>query len=143
MKSIRRVNLFLGLAAMCFAAGSLSAQTAVVGSFTLPSETHWGTAALPAGDYTFALGYFSTSGIKVITISRGKRAVAFVLAQAYSPASSSDRSLMMIREQRVRSLHLASAGATYYFPAHKNDRELLAIRSSVRPGVAVIPVSVK
>jgi len=31
------------------------AQTAYRGKFTLAVETHWGSAALPAGDYTFTL----------------------------------------------------------------------------------------
>ena len=36
-------------------ATSGSAQDMYRGKFTLPVETHWGTATLPAGDYAFAV----------------------------------------------------------------------------------------
>jgi hypothetical protein len=36
------------------------AQNAYQGKFTLPVETHWGAATLPAGDYTFALPAMSS-----------------------------------------------------------------------------------
>ena len=45
-------------AAALFLAGlatGASAQNAYQGKFTLPFETRWGGATLPAGDYTFAL----------------------------------------------------------------------------------------
>jgi len=43
-----------GVAALFLAglATAGNAQNAVQGKFTLPFETHWGGATLPAGDYT-------------------------------------------------------------------------------------------
>jgi hypothetical protein len=47
----------LGVTALVLGALATSgkAQNAYQGKFTLPVETHWGAATLPAGDYTFAL----------------------------------------------------------------------------------------
>ena len=52
---VKSVNK-LGIAALvlCALATSGKAQQSIYqGKFTLPVETHWGTATLPAGDYTF------------------------------------------------------------------------------------------
>jgi hypothetical protein len=55
----RNLKLFAKLAVAALALGALAtsgnAQNAYQGKFTLPVETHWGTATLPAGDYSFAL----------------------------------------------------------------------------------------
>jgi hypothetical protein len=59
MISARYLKLFmkLGLAAIALSvlATSGNAQNAYQGKFTLPVETHWGSATLPPGDYTFTL----------------------------------------------------------------------------------------
>jgi hypothetical protein len=55
----RHLKLFTKLGAAALALGALAtsgnAQNAYQGKFALPFETHWGSATLPAGDYTFAL----------------------------------------------------------------------------------------
>jgi hypothetical protein len=55
----RRLKLLtkFGVAAIALSALAASgkAQNAYQGKFTLPFETHWGGATLPAGDYTFTL----------------------------------------------------------------------------------------
>jgi hypothetical protein len=55
----RHLKLFTKLGVAALALGALAtsgnAQNAYQGKFTLPVETHWGGATLPAGDYTFAL----------------------------------------------------------------------------------------
>jgi hypothetical protein len=55
----QHLKLFTKLGAAALALGALAtsgyAQNAYQGKFTLPFETHWGSATLPAGDYTFAL----------------------------------------------------------------------------------------
>jgi hypothetical protein len=47
----------IGVAALALSAlaASGNAQDSFQGKFTLPFETHWGSATLPAGDYTFTL----------------------------------------------------------------------------------------
>src|SRR5579863_8416962 len=51
-----------GVAALFLAglATSGNAQNAYQGKFTLPFETHWGGATLPAGDYTFTMSSASS-----------------------------------------------------------------------------------
>jgi CRISPR/Cas system-associated protein Cas5 (RAMP superfamily) len=55
----RRLKLLTKFGVAALALGALAtsgkAQNAYQGKFTLPFETHWGGATLPAGDYTFAL----------------------------------------------------------------------------------------
>ncbi|MGH9345155.1 MAG: hypothetical protein ACRD19_15520 [Terriglobia bacterium] len=141
MKSITKLALLAGIAGMCFAAEAFG--PIAVGGFTLPYQTSWGRAVLPAGHYTFILDrYGYATAQKTILLQQGTKMIAIVLAQVSEPASSSDSSSMGIVNQRVRSLHLAPVGLTYYFPESKKRRELLA--GDVRvPGVSAIPVSVK
>ena len=55
----RRLKLLMKFGVAALALGALAtsgkAQNAYQGKFTLPFETHWGSATLPAGDYTFTL----------------------------------------------------------------------------------------
>jgi hypothetical protein len=55
----RNLKLFAKLVVAALALGGLAtrgnAQNAYQGKFTLPVETHWGRATLPAGDYSFVL----------------------------------------------------------------------------------------
>jgi len=55
----RRLKLLTKFGVAALALGALAtsgkAQNAYQGKFTLPFETHWGGATLPAGDYTFVL----------------------------------------------------------------------------------------
>jgi hypothetical protein len=55
----RHLKLFTKLGVAALALGALAtsgnAQNVYQGKFTLPFETHWGGATLPAGDYTFTM----------------------------------------------------------------------------------------
>jgi hypothetical protein len=126
--------LFLGLAGMCLNAGFLGAAD-LTGSFTLPIQTHWGSAVLPAGHYTFTLDDATLNGH--IRVTQGTDPVATVMAQGMSTTGFSGASSMLIGGDRVRSLHLAPVGLTYeYAIPRKEKREILARRSGV-PDVAV------
>jgi hypothetical protein len=60
----RHLKLLTKLSIAALVLGALAtsgkAQNAYQGKFTLPVETHWGGATLPAGDYTFALPSMSS-----------------------------------------------------------------------------------
>lgn len=140
MESTRKTRMLLGIASIIAAAGSLGAQSGspdLAGSFTLPSQVHWQTAVLPAGEYTFTVDLSGPLGR--LAIRQGPKTVAFVVLQDKSEASTNDNSSMLLVGQRVRSLHLAPLGATYYFPGRKNEREFIARRPSPKI-VAEIPV---
>jgi hypothetical protein len=55
----RHLKLFTKLGVAALALGALAtsgnAQTVYQGKFTLPFETHWAGATLPAGDYSFTM----------------------------------------------------------------------------------------
>jgi hypothetical protein len=55
----RHSKLFAKLSVVALALGALAtsgnAQNAYQGKFTLPVESHWGGATLPAGEYSFTL----------------------------------------------------------------------------------------
>ncbi|MFZ0590368.1 MAG: hypothetical protein WAM39_07795 [Bryobacteraceae bacterium] len=139
MKSNIRLTLLLSLAAVCFTSGSLRAAD-LTGSFTLPSETHWGLAVLPAGDYTFTYDRMAHH-CPVISVSRGNKVVAVILNQESSLTSTSGGSSMQIEGNRVRTLHLAPLGETYYYPVPKREKEVLARGSSV--AAAVVSIAAK
>ncbi len=113
-------TLVLALAALYGFASSASAQSAIRGEFTLPSEIVWGQAVLPAGDYSFNLP--STRAPEIIQI-RGEGKSVLIMAQATSdlPASS-DSALVLVRNgdrSVVSSLRLAPLGITLHYAAHK------------------------
>jgi hypothetical protein len=135
MKSNTKITLLLSLAAICFTAGSLGAAT-IEGSFTLPGQTQWGLAVLPAGHYTFTLDHASTRGM--IMVRRGNDGVGMIVNPGSSLTSTAGGSSMLIVRNRVRSLHLAPLGMTFDYPTHNQKKEVLA-RSS---GVAATVVSV-
>ena len=53
VKSVTKVGMAVLLLGALATSGK--AQTIYQGKFTLPVETHWGSATLPAGDYTFTV----------------------------------------------------------------------------------------
>jgi hypothetical protein len=134
MKSSWKMSLCLSLAGMCLTAGSLGAAEAT-GSFTLPHQTRWGRAVLPAGDYTFTLERIAVN--EFIFVNRGNKNVAIAMAQGVSRAGASEASSMLIVGNRVQSFRLATVGRTYHYAIPKKEqRELLARRPGA-PGVSV------
>jgi uncharacterized protein with beta-barrel porin domain len=119
----KKMMLLAGVAALGFTTSSLRAAD-VAGSFTLPSETNWGVAALPAGDYTFTLDQATINGR--ITVYQGTKAVMMVQSQGISQTNTSGESSMKIVNGRVRYLRLAPAGLTYSYAPHKKEAQLMA-----------------
>jgi hypothetical protein len=136
MKSNRTTHLILGFTVLCFTVSLLRAAeiAAVNGSFTLPSQTYWGPAVLPAGNYTFTLDHSDLRG--QILIRQGMKVIARVLVQGPSVSSFPEGSSMLIMDHSVRSLRLAPIGLTYIYPIQKRKGEMLARRPGV-PGVYV------
>jgi hypothetical protein len=77
----RHLKSFTKVAVAALALGALAingnAQNAYKGKFTLPFETHWGTATLPAGDYTFVMSSASSDYRLYI---RGEKVNAIIMA---------------------------------------------------------------
>lgn len=130
MKSYRKlVTLFaFALAATVLAVGSAFAQmntTKAQGTFTLPFEAHWGSATLPAGNYTFKEVAGGLPLIEVRNEAKGSTP-AFVIIAAHDASQDNNSSeLVCIRLRNagiVRSIVLTSLGETLYFKIPKNVR---------------------
>jgi len=135
MKSSWKKNLSLSLAGICLTAGLRGAAEAT-GSFTLPHQTRWGQAVLPAGDYTFRLERTSLSD-EFLLVNRGNKTVIIAMGQRVSSTSFAGGSSMLIVGNRVRFLHLAPVGLTYLYAIPKNEQREMRTRRSGAPGVSV------
>jgi hypothetical protein len=81
MNWARHLKLFTKVGVAALALGALAtsgnAQNVYQGKFTLPFETHWGSATLPAGDYTFVMSSASSAYRLYI---RGEKVNAIIMA---------------------------------------------------------------
>jgi len=119
----------VALAATVLSVGSafaLSMDTVEAqGKFTLPFEAHWGSATLPAGQYTFEVGHNlgSTTLVEVSGEGKGsKDAIILTMTQELSPSANTSE-LVCIRHGNtgtVRALVLTDLGEIFYFAIPKN-----------------------
>jgi hypothetical protein len=128
MNSNRRSKLVpymvLALLTVCFGADRARAQ-ALEGKFTLPFEARWGSAVLPAAEYTLML--YHKGAIDVVDISRGQVSVAMVQCIAHDTRSyhSSHSVITIVRHGNkgtVLSLNLPQLGEIYFFNLPKGEK---------------------
>jgi hypothetical protein len=134
----RRLKLLtkLGVAALALGAFATSgnAQTVYQGKFTLPFETHWGSATLPAGDYTFVMSSASSNHRLYI---RGAQVNAIVQATStdyIGVSAHAQLNLVDIADvQTVQTFDAPELGVTfiYFTPpqrhmGHKEARQKMA-----------------
>jgi hypothetical protein len=127
MSWARHLKLFtkVGVAALALGvlATSGNAQNVYQGKFTLPFETHWGSATLPAGDYTFTLQ--STSAPYTIYL-RGEGLNAIIRATSIDDRSVSDHAQLNLVDiadvQTVQTFDAPELGLTfvYFTPTQKH-----------------------
>ena len=113
------------LLTICFGAARARAQAAPAGKFTLPFETRWGPAVLPAADYT--LMHVHQGAHDFIDIKRGRVTVAMVLCMTHDIRSynSSHSAITIIRhgtKGTVLSLDLPQRGEIYFFRLPKGEK---------------------
>jgi hypothetical protein len=123
----RHLKLFtkVGLAALALGALATTgnAQNAYQGKFTLPFETHWGGATLPAGDYTFAL---ASTGSPYTLYIRGEKVNAIVMASSISDTGVPKQAQLNLVEiadiQTVQTFDAPELGMTfvYFTPSQKH-----------------------
>jgi hypothetical protein len=102
------------------------------GTFTLTSETRWGSTTLPAGDYSFTLDKGYPGGC--ITVHSGTKSVAMIMVGAVDDAKSGDSELFM-EDGTVRELRLPQIGVSIEYAEpnsrHRADKqEQLAARKT-------------
>jgi hypothetical protein len=137
-----RATLFAAaLLASCLFASLANAQAGMQGKFTLPYETHWGQAVLPAGDYQLRFT-LDGSGSTMLVIRNAKtlRIVAFESANIRED-SANDQSALLIatRGERhfVHSLRISEVGQVFVY-----DRELARAAEEEARKAQAVPVIV-
>jgi hypothetical protein len=122
----RHLKLFtkLTLTALVLAAFATSgnAQDAYHGKFTLPFETHWGSATLPAGDYTFALPSISAPSRLYIQGQGVSAIIAAVTTDEKVLSGHAQLNLVDIADvQTVKTFDVPELGVTFSYatPAQK------------------------
>ncbi len=123
----RRLKLLTKFGVAALALGALAtsgkAQNAYQGKFTLPFETHWGGATLPAGDYTFVLP--STSSPYTLYI-RGEKFAAIIMASAADEKVVSGHAQLNLVDiadvQNVETFEAPELGLTFSYgtPSQKH-----------------------
>ena len=123
----RHLKLFTKVGAAALVLGALAtsgnAQNIYQGKFTLPFETHWGSATLPAGDYTFVMSSASSNYRIYI---RGAQVNAMIMAAAADELGVAARAQLNLMEigdvQTVQTFDAPELGRTfsYFTPAQKH-----------------------
>ena len=116
----RNLKLFTKVAVAAFALGALAtngnAQNIYEGKFTLPFEAHWGSATLPAGDYTFVM---SSASSEYRLYIRGEKVNAIIMAAAADEKAASGHAqlnLVNIADtQTVQTLDAPELGKTFVY----------------------------
>jgi hypothetical protein len=122
----RHLKLFTKLGVAGLALGALAtsgnALNAYQGKFTLPFETHWGSATLPAGDYTFTMASVSSDYRLYI---RGAQVNAIIRATSTDDRGVSEHAQLNLVDiadvQTVQTFDAPELGLTfiYYTPSQK------------------------
>jgi len=129
IRSLRFSGFFaLALLGMSLAPFSVKAQSVFKGHFTLPIETQWGTAILPAGDYTFTMNSLAAPYTMVV---RGENASIIVDASGgIKNRDGSGQSVLVIARRNGRAavsrVYLEPLGTAFYYGREKNESQFLA-----------------
>jgi hypothetical protein len=120
-------TIVVAVGSLCLFGSLASAQSAIKGEFTLPSEIHWGRAVLPAGQYSFDLASIRTPQLIQV---RGEGVNVMLMAQASGDRPTpTDSALVLVRQgdkSVVRSLRLAPLGISLYYAAPKGEAATMA-----------------
>jgi hypothetical protein len=132
-------NLVLALAGAFIFTGVASGQAPVyAGKFTLPFEARWGSATLPAGDYSFKLDTVDPAG--ALVLFRGTRAVALIRNQMHSMEPSDYSRLTVVQNSAgntVRELSLPEIGVVLHYPLSKPGRASAAAEREIAQRIPV------
>jgi len=123
----RHLKLFTKLGVAALALGALAtsgnAQNVYQGKFTLPVETSWGGATLPAGDYTFAMTSTSSPYTLYIRGQAGNAIIRAAAADHKVVSSHAQLNLVDIADvQSVQTFEAPELGLTfsYWTPTQKH-----------------------
>lgn len=127
----------LGLLVLGVVVAGLNAKAAdVPAQFTLATETRWGQATLPTGDYSFTLDHDYPGS--VVTVMRGTKTVARIQTPGMKYIQSG-RSEIIMASGSVREVNLPTIGVSLHYPTHNGGHRA----APQEPQVAqIVPVTV-
>ncbi len=142
MNTTRKMATFfaLALATTVLCVGSALAQglgtVNAQGKFTLPFQARWGLATLPAGQYTFSVGYTQGGTTMIEVKGEGEglpHALIMAQGQTQTPTTRSSELVCVRHSQNgtVRAIVISDLGQTFYFSMPKGER-LLARKGSAK-----------
>ena len=109
----------LAATAMNFAPAAAAAEEPAHGRFKLTHEVHWGTAVIPAGEYSFSYDPYGTTPVLTLAKLSGARAGFMLLVPTAEPSRSSDSNALVVETTAdgsyVTALELAECGMTLHF----------------------------
>jgi hypothetical protein len=120
----RRLKLLTKFGVAVLALGALAtsgkAQNAYQGKFTLPFETHWGGAILPAGDYIFTLASASSPYTLYIHGQAGSAIIKASTAEERVVSGHAQLNLVDIADvQNVETFEAPELGLTFSYATPK------------------------
>jgi hypothetical protein len=128
IRHLSRVRLLVIVTlATCAFAAAANAQSSFTGKFTLPYEVHWGTAILPAGEYTITMDTLHSAPL-VQSASNNQLFYTRMPMIDDSTKGSASLSITFLQgERKVRALNLPGFGRSLvYERLTKAEREQLA-----------------
>ena len=128
--------------ASCLLAGTANAQAVVKGRFTLPYEVRWGSAVLPAGQYSITMR--SVAEPALVRSLTGKKRVFLLARFADDAIETHPPGLLITRDETgrvVRSFNWPAGGKNFvYKPFTKAERRRLAQQTGTGTGAALVSV---
>lgn len=124
MNWARHLKLFTKVGAIALALVALAtsgkAQNVYQGKFTLPFETHWGSATLPAGDYSFTM-ISALSGYRLYV--RGEKVSTTIVPSVYDAKVTSGHAQLNLVDiadvQNVETFEAPELGLTFSYATPK------------------------
>jgi len=130
---VKNIRNFVVLFSIVAATVAANAQATLHGKFQLTSETRWGKAVLPAGDYSLTIESADQPVRIVIQAVNGKSA-AMTFAVSSSDAAPGGSYLFITgsgANRMVRSFNLPQLGTSLiYEPLTRSEREKLYTKVS-------------
>jgi len=122
----RHLKLVTKLGVAALALGALAtggnSQTVYQGKFTLPFETRWGSATLPAGDYTFTMESASSPYRLYIHGQAGNAIIMAAAADKKVASGHAQLNLVDIADvQNVETFEAPELGLTFSYATAKQQ----------------------
>jgi hypothetical protein len=116
--TIRVALVAAALLATGFFGSAAKAQAGIQGKFTLPQETRWGRAVLPAGDYMLIFVHDSLPTRLVIRDGKNSRNVAIESIDIREDSTTGESALLIGArgtQRVVHSLRIAELGEVFVY----------------------------